>query len=241
MPTPEARRGRVGHLFGLLAGSVDLEDFVLDLAHAAAHDVEHDVSCGLIAQVEGRPVIIASTDEVAAELDRVQDAVAEGPGLDAIAVGEPVEVTDVGAVRKWQAWRSRALAHGVRKSLSQPLISQDGILGALNMYSVSTVPFTAEDREAAASFGEHAAGALTVAIRLAALAELTRHLETALQSRAVIDQAKGILMAQERCTADRAFDILRKASQTRNVKLRDVAAAVVARVTEEAPRLHRHR
>lgn len=232
MPTPEARRGRVGHLFQLLAGNESLEGFLIDLTQVAADDVERGASCGLTARVEGRPLIITSSDEVATDLDRVQEEAGEGPCLEAIATGEPVEVPDVTASVKWDAWRSRAVARGVRKSLSLPLATAgEDVLAAFNLYSTTAVAFTPEERQAAAAFVEHAAGALMVAIRLAALAELTGHLETALASRGVIDQAKGILMAQQRCSAEDAFDILRRASQARNVKIRDIAVAVVAEVT----------
>lgn len=92
--------------------------------------------------------------------------------------------------------------------------------------------FTGAEREAAALFAAQAAGALTVAIRLAQMAELTEHLRLALESRGVIDQAKGILMNQEHCTAERAFAILRSASQHRNIKIRDLATEIVKRVSE---------
>lgn len=234
MPTPEARRGRVGHLFELLAGNDSLESFLIDLTQAATDNVERGVSCGLIARVEGRPLIITSSDEVASDLDRAQDEAGEGPCLEAITTGEVVEVPDVAALGKWDAWCSRAVARGVRKSLSFPLAGiGDDVLGALNLYSTSAVPFTSEERQAATAFVEHAAGALMVAIRLAALAELTGHLETALVSRGIIDQAKGILMAQQHCSAEDAFDILRRASQARNVKIRDIAATIVAGVTDQ--------
>lgn len=187
MPTPEARRGRVGHLYELVAGG-----------------------------------------------DTVQDQAGEGPCLEALATGEVVEVPDVGALVKWDAWRARAVARGVRKSRSLPLATAgDDVLGAFNLYSTTAVPFSSDERQATRAFVEHAAGAVMVAIRLAAMAELTSHLETALASRGVIDQAKGILMARQQCSADAAFDILRRASQARNVKIRDIGAAVVREVTDE--------
>lgn len=233
MPTPEARRGRVGHLFELLSGSESLEDFLIDLTQVAADNVERGVSCGLVARVEGRPLIISSSDELAADLERIQDEAGEGPCLEAIAAGAVVEVPDVAASSKWDAWRSRAVVRGVRKSLSLPLATAAGdILGAFTLYSTTAAPFASAERRAAAVFVEHATGALMVAIRLAALAELTGHLETALDSRGIIDQAKGILMARQRCSADEAFDILRRASQARNVKIRDIAAAIVGEITE---------
>jgi AmiR/NasT family two-component response regulator len=76
---------------------------------------------------------------------------------------------------------------------------------------------------------------LSLALRLASYAALTDQLRSSLASRTVIDQAIGVIMAQERCTQTRAFDLLRSASQNRNVKLRDIAAAIVTSVSGEPP------
>lgn len=230
MPTPEARRARLGHLYELLAGTETVEEFAAGLARAAVDHMGAGVSCGLTALMEARTVAIASSDELAADLDRIQDAVGEGPCVQAIATGRTVEVTEL-TLAPWPAWREAALGYGLRRVLSLPLIGRAEPLGALNIYSNSPVPFTDEDREAAQTFAVHATGALMVAVRLAQLADLTGHLETALGSRGVIDQAKGVLMAENRCTPDEAMAILRKASQNRNVKVRDLAALVVARVS----------
>ena len=64
---------------------------------------------------------------------------------------------------------------------------------------------------------------------------MSQHLQNALASRAVIDQALGIIMGQNRCTADEAFDLLRTISQNRNIKLRDIAAELITAVTGQPP------
>ncbi|HEX5288842.1 MAG TPA: ANTAR domain-containing protein [Streptosporangiaceae bacterium] len=73
-------------------------------------------------------------------------------------------------------------------------------------------------------------------MRQAEQADLTEQLRAALASRAVIDQALGVIMGQERCTSARAFEILRSASQNRNIKLREVAASIVTSVSGAPPR-----
>ena len=187
MPTPEARRARLGHLYELLAGSETVDEFATGLARAAVDHMDVRVSCGLTAHMEARTVMIASTDALAADLDRIQDTAGEGPCIQAIATGLTVEVSDL-ADAPWPAWRDVARGYGLRRALSLPLVAHEETLGALNMYSTSAVPFTDEDREAAQLFATHATGTLMVAVRLAQLAELTGHLETALESRGVIDQ-----------------------------------------------------
>lgn len=230
MPTPEARRARLGRLYDLLAGTETVEEFAAGLARAAVDHMDVRVSCGLTAQLEGRTVTIASSDILARELGQIQDTTGEGPSLDAIATGVPVEVTDP-ASAIWPAWRDAALRHGLRQAFLLPLIRGDETLGVLNLYSTSSTPFTDDDREAAHTFATHATGSLMVAIRLVHLAELTGHLEVALESRGVIDQAKGILIAENHCTPEEAMALLRKASQNRNVKLRDLAAQIVAQAS----------
>jgi GAF domain-containing protein len=230
MPTPEARRARLGHLYELLAGTESVQEFAAGLARAAVDHMGAGVSCGLTALMEARTIAIASSDELAADLDRIQGAAGEGPCVQAIATGRTVEVTDP-TLAPWSAWREAALGYGLRRVLTLPLIARGEPLGALNMYSTSPVPFTDEDRDAAHTFAIHATGALMVAVRLAQLAELTGHLEAALESRAVIDQAKGVLIAENQCSAVEAIAILRKASQNRNVKVRDLAALIVGRAS----------
>lgn len=230
MPTPEARRGRIGHLYELLAGA-ETAEFLDGLAQMAVEHVAAHVSCGLSAYKEGGTVTIASSDELAAELEGSQDAAGEGPRTEAIATGKAVHVTDVSRLEKWPAWRDLAVARGIRQCLSLPMIAKDDTLGAVTLYTSTEAPFSIEDRRAAELFASYATGTLMIAIRLAEMAELTSHLETALESRAVIDQAKGILMAEQGCTADEAFTILKKASQNQNLRLRHLAEQFVARVS----------
>jgi len=110
------------------------------------------------------------------------------------------------------------------------------VIGALNLYATRPGAFGSEEQATAARFADEASRAITLAVRLAVRAEMSENLQHALASRAVIDQALGIIMGQNRCSADEAFDILRTTSQNRNIKLRDIAAATVAPVSGHAPR-----
>jgi hypothetical protein len=116
-----------------------------------------------------------------------------------------------------------------------PLRSESRRIGALNLYARDASAFGAAEAQRAADFAENAAGALTLAIRLASRAALIEQLRSSLVSRTVIDQALGIVMAREHCTQARAFAILRSASQHSNVKLRDIASAIITSVSGEPP------
>lgn len=144
-----------------------------------------------------------------------------------------VLVEDLVVEERWGEYRAAVLAHGVRSSLSLPLT--DGAPGALNFYATRPRAFGETEREYAQRFAAEASRALTLANRMARQGELTTQLKAALASRTTIDQAIGVIMGQNRCDADHAFGLLRAASQNRNVKLRTVAAEIVAAVSGKPP------
>ncbi|MDT0347970.1 GAF and ANTAR domain-containing protein [Pseudonocardia sp. DSM 45834] len=133
------------------------------------------------------------------------------------------------------ATRLPALGHGVRSSLSLPLRAGGRVLGALNIYSLHPRAFGTQEQLVAGRFADEASRALELAMRLAERTEMSEHLQIALASRAVIDQALGIFMGQNKCGADDAFDMLRSISQNRNVKLHDIAAEIITAVAGRPP------
>jgi GAF domain-containing protein len=120
-------------------------------------------------------------------------------------------------------------------SLSVPIVARQQSIGALNLYAHSRGAMTPPDRDRARQFADQAAGAVALAVRLNEREEHARHLETALQSRSPIDQGIGIVMGRARISADQAFDVLRVRSQQRNLKLREVAAQIIAEVSGPPP------
>ena len=111
---------------------------------------------------------------------------------------------------------------------SSPLLVGQAPIGALNLYASTPGAFTPDSRAAAAQLTALAAATVTAAMRHYDQTTLTDHLRTALSSRSVIDQAIGIIVGMKRCPPETAFEILRTASQNRNVPLRDIAADLVA-------------
>ena len=168
----------------------------------------------------------ALSDPMAAELDALQLRGNEGPCIDAIAGSSPCYADDLARDPRWPSFGPAAAAAGVRSLLSLRL-SADGTLGALNLYARYPSAFGAVDR----ARGLVVAGLAGIALSLARAneehARLAENLRQALMSREVVGQAQGILMERERITAEQAFDILRRASQHLNVKLRQVAQDLV--------------
>jgi transcriptional regulator with GAF, ATPase, and Fis domain len=129
---------------------------------------------------------------------------------------------------RWPDWTDRAVEAGVHSSLSIGLPIHEEVTAALNVYATEPEAFDDDAIVLGQTFAGYAAVAIANAHLYDAQASLAQHMEAAMQSRAVIEQAKGIIMGSRRCTADDAFAILTKVSQETNRKLRDVAAALVA-------------
>jgi hypothetical protein len=170
-----------------------LDGFLRHLAVLAAGWLGAGLSCEIMLDRPGRPVIGVSSDAV------------------------------------------RAAERRAGSSLAVPVAADGLFTGAVKLYSPAAGAFGAVEQRRAESFAAAVAPSLTLAVRQAGQAELTEQLRAALTSRTVIDQAVGILMAQQRCTSAQAFGILRAASQNRNVKLRHIAADVIIGLTGRPP------
>lgn len=159
-----------------------------------------------------------------------------GPCLEALRTGEVVEVTDQSTDTRWGEYAAGAVAAGVMCSLSLPLVVDGTTRGALNLYGYERAnAFAGGERRHAEVFAAQASTALTLMMRQVDRAAVSEQLEQALASRSVIDQALGMLMGQQRCSADEAFALLRTRSQNSNRKLREVAGELIAKVTGQPP------
>jgi GAF domain-containing protein len=184
---------------------------------------------------EGKPGTIAATDEDTYELDRRQDALRDGPCLDAARRQQVNRWNHREAEQRWPEFTQVATEMGLRSYLSAGLGWAGRPLGALNLSSRDSDGFSELDEGILALFTSPAAAVIVVAGRYAEARDLAAQLEQALRSRAVIDQAIGIVMAESRCDADQAFGTLRRASNNRNMKLRDLATEIVLRVGGSPP------
>jgi GAF domain-containing protein len=235
-PTDTDTGGAFVALQSLVLSTQSVDEFLDDLARLAADMVGPQASCGVTTHRDGHPLTVASSDPRAEQVDEVQYEDRQGPCLDTLATGRINDVSDLAAEERWPEYRAHALRHGVRCSLSLPLAMMGTTVGALNLYGFDTPGlFTDDHRRRGQLFASQATTALTLVLRRASQSDIADQLEQALASRSVIDQALGILMAQQRCTADEAFALLRTHSQNNNRKLRDVAADLITRVTGSTP------
>jgi GAF domain-containing protein len=185
----------------------------------------------------GQATTAVFTDPDSPEIDQGQYESGRGPCLDAWRRKEVVRVPDMHeAADEYPEFSSLALEHGVLSTLSLPLVAAGKGIGALNLYSRQQNGFT----EADAELGEDLATAASIVLANASaywqVFELSEHLQRAMDSRAVIDQAKGILMARTAgLDADAAFAILARASQRENVKVREIARRIIDGEAPPAP------
>ena len=188
----------------------------LDAIVAAAADRTPARDAGLILlagrQVEPR----ASTGPVPPRLDAIQDQAGDGPCIEAARAQALVRISDTRAEKRWPQFTAAARECGVRSVLCAPLQVDEQCLGTLTLYAPE-----------AAAFGEHDEADITLFATLAAIAlaeaQHAEQLRTAITSRDLIGQAKGILMERYKIDADTAFGVLVRTSQDRNIKLGEVA------------------
>ena len=188
------------------------------------------VTCSSVSLlVNDQPTTVASTGELATDLDETQYEKGHGPCLHAARTGEVTEIPDTRTDDRWPDYTPRAVEHGNLSSLSVPLaIDQDAqVSGALNIYARRPDAFDAASRSVATRFAPYAAVATGNLYTYQSARDMADTLQTALESRAVIDQAKGILMERHKLTADQAFQLLAGASMRTNRKLRDIAEHLV--------------
>jgi GAF domain-containing protein len=225
-PVPDLAEA-LTELVNLMLATQTVDDLLADLARLAAEVVAPSASCGITMRRDSQAFTVFASDALAAHVDEVQYGQGEGPCLQTLRTGESVAVPDLAADTRWPDYRPHALAYGVRSSLSLPLRSDGDTRGAMNLYASIPGAFTDAVRQRASVLATQATVALTIVTRQAKQTQLTAQLRDALASRTVIDQALGILMYQQRCNADLAFDLLRSASQHQNRKLRDIAVEIV--------------
>jgi GAF domain-containing protein len=161
-----------------------------------------------------------STDELR-QVDALQHELDEGPCLEALREDHTVVSNDLTTDPRWPTWGPAVVERvGMRSSVSYRLYSNDKDLGALNLYGTATGAFTAEDIQDGLALAAH------IGVALAAAQEVEQ-LEKALGGRTVIGQATGILMERFDLDPDRAFSVLSRMSQQKNVKLRVLAEQIV--------------
>jgi hypothetical protein len=222
-------RAGLAALSRLAIGHLDLKDVLRRVAECAVTAIPGADGAGLMLLEKGHGDTIVASASFVTEVDAIQYSIGEGPGLTAAMQGGTVRCGGLSADAHWPRFGPKVASLGVHSVLSLPLLTHDWtvVVGAINVYAHPEDAFSDDAVRIGELFAEPAAIAVQNAQVLAQSKRPADQLQTALNSRAVIDQALGILMCRTGSTAEQAFNRLREVSQADNVKLREVAQQVV--------------
>src|SRR5215210_5875387 len=231
MPPDEARStglaDALAELHGVVITEQTLDDVLAQVLVLARSTVDGAEGASVSLMRDGTFFTSNASDDVVLELDAVQYDSNAGPCVDAIRTGRQVSLSLLRDANRYPDFSAAAVARFMSAVLSTPFLVQGRPIGALNLYSASVSAFAPPEADVASLFAAQASSLLANAAAFAITSEANENLERALQSRDVIGQAKGLLMEREGCSADEAFDILRRESQRRNEKVIDIARILV--------------
>ena len=217
----------MSRLAGLLFSEETLQS-ALDLtSHLSRDTLPHTIGAGVPLVRQGRKFTAAHTDAVVERADALQYELDEGPCLAAWQDNVVVRVDDLSTDGRWPRWAPAAVAMGLKSSLSAPLRVRKEAIGAIKVYSDEAAAYDDADEPVLQMLSDQAAIVLANVQGYVEAQEVSEQLKEALLSRDTIGQAKGILMEREKIDDEAAFAMLRQASQARNIKLRDIAQAIV--------------
>lgn len=234
---PEAAEITTGltELAAMLLRVEDVEDALHHLARMAVVVIPDGPSCGITVVRDGKLTTAVYAGAVPASVHESQYEFGDGPALAAMRERTLIVVQDLAAEHRWDGFPGAALKAGAHGVYAHPLQIDGEVVGALCLYAHERNMFPEAVQRVAVQFVEPAAVLLSGVLHRVTQAELIEQMRAGMASRAVIDQAIGIVMAQRRCAPGEALNILRKISNDRNIKLRDVAAALVQSIAERDP------
>ena len=212
---------RMADLARSVAAPRSVEDVLDSVTAAAVESIDGAVTAGvLLVGKGGKFESLFGTSDLVYKLDELQKRYNEGPCVEAAVDELIIRTDDFEHEQRWPNYARGAVELGVHSGLSFKLYSDDDTAGALNVFGEQANVFTAESEAIGSVLAAHGAVAILS----------SRHgeqLQSAVATRDLIGQAKGIIMERFNVDAVRAFELLRRLSQTSNVRLVDIAQRVV--------------
>ena len=227
MSTNEAARQALEKLGRLALREQSMESLLQTVAHLAKDVLPGSGEASVTVIINDVPSTAVSTGALATLCDESQYGHGRGPCLDAATTGRLTEIADARTETRWGGYAQMAAEAGALSSLSVPLAISEGVSAALNVYAREAHAFDDDSRAAASRFAPYAAVALANMHAYQDARKMADNLEVALQSRAIIDQAKGILMERYKLTAEGAFQMLAGVSMGSNKKVRSIAEHLI--------------
>jgi GAF domain-containing protein len=179
---------------------------------------------------DGRQRFVTAAIEAIADLERVQEDFQKGPCIDAVSAARPVTVSDItvgDASQRWPDYTTAAVRTGIRAVAGIPMCADAEAVGAVNLYDSQPRTWTAEDLRIAGIFADIATGYLVHASAAQQQQRTAEQLQEALNTRLIIEQAKGVLATKKAISIDDAFRVLRRYARDHNQRIHDVARGVV--------------
>ena len=205
-------------------------DAALELAVAETDDVFGVDGAGLML-VDGDGDLCSTTasDRPGSMLESLQEQFGEGPCVDAFLKDAPVLADDLAADPRWPSVGPLAAGHGVRAVLGVPIDLREGPVGTLNVYAARPHRWDKADVAAIQAYTRVIASLLRAAARAHVRGKAATQLQHALDSRSLIEQAKGVLMERRGLDQQAAFELLRRRARSSRRRLHDVARETVGR------------
>ncbi len=224
-------------LSGLAMGRMGLEETLVAVATFAVQAVPGADGAGLLLRESGRADVVVATSERVTEVERIQHDLSQGPAISAVQQRQPTYSGSLGSEEQWRQFGSRAARKGMHSAVAVPLQTDEGVVGALTVYAQAKHAFDERARRLGRLFATPAAVAVQNAQVLARCNRSIAQLQRALDERAEVERAVGIMIARSGSSPHEALDRLRQLSQEGHQKL----AAISARMVEEATRIARAR
>jgi len=210
-----------------LAQGFAISDVLNDLAGQVTAVLGLD-GAGVSVQDSGKLHFVSALDERSAHMEHAQEDSQAGPCVDAWHSGQPVTVTDLRETsRGWAAYERAAREAGIVALAAIPMRRDGENIGALDLYSTKRRDWSADDLDAARILADMATSYVANASELDRQRRINEQLKEALDSRIVIEQAKGALAAERGTSVDEAFEVLRRHARSHSTTLREVAEGVV--------------
>jgi GAF domain-containing protein len=210
-----------------MVADFDVIDFLHVLTSRSAELLDVAAAGLLLADPRGELRVVAASSEAARLLELFQLQNDQGPCLDCFRTGQPVIATDLGADQRWPRFAAAGVEAGFTAVQALPMRLRDQVIGALNLFSATPDPFD----PASVRIGQALADVATIGLlherSMRRSDTLNEQLQAALNSRVVIEQAKGKLAERLGIDMDHAFTLLRDQARNRNLRLSDLARAFV--------------
>lgn len=211
-----------------LVEDFDLIEFLQKVTSHAAELFDARAAGLMLGDPRGRLQLMAASDERAGMLELFQVQAEEGPCQDCYRAGTPIVNADLrDATQKWPQFAPRAVAAGYRSVHAFPMRLRSQVIGALNLFGRDAWDMSADEARVVQALADVATIGLLQERAIRQGEALTEQLQNALNSRIVIEQAKGVLAQIHGGTPDQAFERLRSYSRNHGAHLSEVAHAVV--------------